>query len=35
VDLSRHPQAQSIEVRPQDLESYDELARPPEEESDE
>jgi transposase len=35
VDLSRHPQAQSIEVRPQDLESYDELARRPEEESDE
>src|SRR6202022_3353869 len=27
VDLSRHPQAQSIEVRPHDLEKYDELAR--------
>jgi len=35
VDLSRHPQAQSIEVRPQDLEPYDELARPSEEDSDE
>jgi hypothetical protein len=28
VDLSRHPEAQSIEVRPHDLETYDELARP-------
>src|SRR5213076_2211164 len=27
VDLSRHPEAQSIEVRPHKLESYDELAR--------
>jgi hypothetical protein len=27
VDLSRHPEAQSIEVRPHDLETYDELAR--------
>jgi transposase len=27
VDLSRHPKAQSIEVRPHDLETYDELAR--------
>jgi transposase len=27
VDLSRHPEAQSIDVRPHDLESYDELAR--------
>ena len=26
VDLSRHPEAQSIEVRPHDLETYDELA---------
>jgi hypothetical protein len=26
LDLSRHPQAQSIEVRPHDLETYDELA---------
>ncbi len=34
VDLSRHPQAQSIEVRPQDLETYDELARQPEDSND-
>jgi hypothetical protein len=27
VDLSHHPQAQAIEVRPHDLETYDELAR--------
>lgn len=27
VDLSRHPEVQSIEVRPHDLETYDELAR--------
>ena len=27
VDLSRYPEAQSIEVRPHDLETYDELAR--------
>jgi hypothetical protein len=27
VDLSRHPEAQAIEVRPHDLETYDELAR--------
>jgi hypothetical protein len=27
VDLSRHPQAESIHVRPHDLETYDELAR--------
>ena len=27
VDLSHHPQAQSIDVRPHDLETYDELAR--------
>jgi hypothetical protein len=26
VDLSRHPEVQAIEVRPHDLESYDELA---------
>jgi len=25
--LSRHPQAQSLDVRPHDLETYDELAR--------
>jgi hypothetical protein len=34
VDLSRHPEAQSIEVRPHDLETYDELARNRDEESD-
>ena len=27
VDLSRHPRAQAIDVRPHDLETYDELAR--------
>ena len=27
VDLSRHPEAQAIEVRPHDLETYDELCR--------
>jgi transposase len=27
VDLSRHPEAQSIDVKPHDLETYDELAR--------
>ena len=27
VDLSRHPEAHAIEVRPHDLETYDELAR--------
>jgi len=35
VDLSRYPQAQSIEVRPPDLEPYDELARQSEEDPDE
>lgn len=28
VDLSRHPEAQALDVRPDDLETYDELARP-------
>jgi hypothetical protein len=28
VDLSRHPQAQAMEVRPHNLETYDELAHP-------
>src|SRR5664279_3452422 len=28
LDLSGHPQAQSIDVRPHNLETYDELARP-------
>ena len=27
LDLSRHPQAQALDVRPHDLEAYDELAR--------
>jgi hypothetical protein len=27
LDLSRHPDAQNLEVRPHDLETYDELAR--------
>jgi transposase len=27
LDLSHHPQAQSVDVRPHDLEAYDELAR--------
>jgi hypothetical protein len=27
VDLSHHPAAQSVDVRPHDLETYDELAR--------
>jgi transposase len=27
VDLSRHPRAQAVDVRPHDLETYDELAR--------
>jgi transposase len=35
VDLSRHPEAQSIEVRPHDLETYDELARNRDNDSDE
>lgn len=35
VDLSRHPEAQSIEVRPRDLETYDELARHRDDDSDE
>jgi transposase len=28
LDLSRHPEAQSIDIRPHRLETYDELARP-------
>jgi hypothetical protein len=34
VDLSRHPQAQSVDVRPHDLETYDELARKQHDDSD-
>ena len=33
VDLSRHPQAQIIDVRPHDLETYDELAHHKEDDS--
>jgi len=33
LDLSHHPQAQSIDVRPHDLETYDELARTPHDDS--
>jgi hypothetical protein len=35
VDLSRHPQAQAIEVRPHNLETYDELAQPHDDEPEE
>ena len=34
VDLSRHPEAQSIDVRPHDLETYDELAHNRDDDSD-
>ena len=34
LDLSRHPQAQSLDVRPHDLETYDELARNPDNTND-
>jgi hypothetical protein len=27
LDLSSHPEAQSVDVRPHNLETYDELAR--------
>lgn len=27
LDLRRHPQAESVQIRPHDLESYDELAQ--------
>ena len=33
VDLSRYPQAQTIDVRPHDLETYDELAHRKEDDS--
>lgn len=35
VDLSRHPEAQSIDVQPHDLETYDELARQHDDDPDE
>jgi hypothetical protein len=28
LDLSRHPEVQTLDVRPHNLETYDELARP-------
>jgi hypothetical protein len=34
LDLSRHPEAQAIEVRPHDLEIYDELARTKDDDSE-
>ena len=34
VDLSHHPEAQAIELRPHDLETYDELARSHDDEPD-
>jgi hypothetical protein len=33
-DLSRHPQAQNLDVRPHDLETYDELAHHRDDESE-
>ena len=35
VDLSRHPKAQSIDIQPHDLETYDELAKHDNDDSDE
>jgi len=34
VDLSGHPEAQSIDIRPHSLETYDELAHPEDDDSD-
>ena len=34
LDLSRHPEAQALEVRPHDLETYDELAHPHDDDSE-
>ena len=34
IDLRRHPQAESVEVRPHDLETYDELAHPRDDDSE-
>jgi transposase len=34
LDLSRHPEAQAIDVQPHDLEIYDELARPQNDDSE-
>ena len=35
LDLSHHPQAQALDIRPHDLETYDELARPKDDDNDE
>ena len=35
VDLSRHPEAQAIDVQPHDLETYDELAHHHDDDPDE
>src|SRR6266699_6168005 len=35
LDLSHHPQAQSLDIRPHDLETYDELARTKDDDNDE
>src|SRR3989442_4247392 len=35
LDLSHHPQAQALDIRPHDLETYDELARTKDDDNDE
>ena len=35
LDLSHHPEAQSLDIRPHDLETYDELARSRDNDDDE
>ena len=35
LDLSHHPQAQALDIRPHDLETYDELARTQDDDNDE
>jgi hypothetical protein len=35
LDLSHHPQAQALDIRPHDLETYDELARTKDTDNDE
>jgi hypothetical protein len=34
LDLSRHPEAPALDVRPHDLETYDELAHPHDDDSE-
>jgi hypothetical protein len=34
LDLSRHPEAQALHVRPHELETYDELAHPKDDDSE-